>query len=85
MKRIKFSYLGIKYFTCGILGSKPCFIYITSWNTLEVFSNVQLPYFNKRCILEAVEESTIIKEYFRSKNATEKTQKRDIIRNLLYA
>ena len=52
---------GIRYFTCGILGKLPCFIYITSWNTLEVFSNVQLPYFNKRCILEAVEENEIIR------------------------
>lgn len=76
---------GIKYFTCGILGTKPCFIYITSWNTLEIFSNVQLPYFNKKCILEAVEESIVIRDYFRDKKANTKSQKRDIIRSLLYS
>merc|ERR1712179_269330 len=45
---------GIRYFTCGIVGEEPCFVYITSWNTVDIFSNVQLPYFNKRCILEAI-------------------------------
>merc|ERR1712123_117016 len=55
---------GVRFFTCGIVGTAPCFVYITSWNTVEIFSNVQLPYFNKRCILEAIGENRQIRDHF---------------------
>jgi len=76
---------GIRFFTCGIVGTRPCFVYITSWNTVEIFSNVQLPYFNKRCILEAIGENEKISNYFKDKDATSKPAKLELLSQLVYS
>ena len=57
----------------------------TSWNTVEIFSNVQLPYFNKRCILEAIGENDTISSFFEAQNAKTKSAKLELLSKLVYS
>ena len=52
---------------------------------MEIFSNVQLPYFNKRCILEAIGENEEISNYFKDKDATSKPAKLELLSQLVYS
>jgi len=75
---------GIRYFTSGTFGDKPCFVYLTCWNHLQVFRSVQLPWLSSKGILERVEQNELIERYFKSKNCESTEEKRNLMQGLLY-
>lgn len=76
---------GIRYFTSGVFGDKPCFVYLTCWNHLQVFRSVQLPWLSSKGILERVERNLIVAAYFNQEQCHTNEQKRELMKKLLYS